>query len=437
MPSPEQTPCEHTPTPETGDAQVLLFPEGFAWGSGTCPTQVEGEIVNDWAGYRAADQHTPGDGPNHWRRYRYDFRCMSSMNLNAYRLGFDWGRIQTGPLQPFDREVFLRYMEMLAELRGYGIEPYLTLFHAACPQWLQEEGGWLNPKAPDYFEDFAQKIAENTDGEILHYITMDEPVVYALNAYVFGQFPPFKHNRIDLFLRAVRHLRKGHARAARILKQIHPDARIGIAKHARSFEPLRKWHPLDQISTRITDKVLNQWGLSKFLRHRSESLCDFLMVNYEGRLRFRNLTPFAPRSDFTDRELEARGAVCDDKWEMAPNALPRILRELGKRTGLPLLVTGGISTPNESLRIRLLKQHLRACYDAIDYGVDVRGFFYWPLIDSFDWRDGYKYQSGLVSVNFSSPERRRDIRRTGCVYREIARRNGLLLEPDQIQQQPK
>jgi len=437
MPLPEPASDADTENDDTGQPDVLAFPEGFAWGSGTCPTQVEGEITNDWVGYRAADRHSPGDGPNHWRRYRYDFRCMSSMNLNAYRMGFDWGRIQPGPLQEFDREPFLRYMEMLAELRGYGIEPYLTLFHAACPRWLQEEGGWLNPQAPDYFEDFAQRIAQNTDGEILHYITIDEPVVYALNAYVFGQFPPFKRNRFDLFLIALRHLRKGHARAARVLHAIQPEARIGIAKHARSFEPLRKWHPLDQLSSRLADRVLNQWGLGKFLRHRGESLCDFLMVNYEGRLRFHNFTPFAPRSDYTDKELSAVGAICDDKWEMAPQILPRILKDLGKRTGLPLVVTGGISTPNESLRIRLLKQHLKACYDAIDYGADVRGFFYWPLIDSFDWRDGYKYQSGLVSVNFNSPERRRDIRRTGCVYREIARRNGLIPEPEDELEQTK
>jgi beta-glucosidase len=89
------------------------------------------------------------------------------------------------------------------------------------------------------------------------------------------------------------------------------------------------------------------------------------------------------------------------------------------------MITGhGISTEDEGLRVRLLKEHLQECHQAIAAGVDLRGYFYWSLLDNFDWSEGLSQKFGLVAVCFEDPERRRDIRRTGCVYGEIARHNG-------------
>jgi beta-glucosidase len=36
---------------------------------------------------------------------------------------------------------------------------------------------------------------------------------------------------------------------------------------------------------------------------------------------------------------------------------------------------------------------------ALSEGVDLRGYFYWSLLDNFEWADGYWPQFGLASVD--------------------------------------
>ena len=54
-------------------------------------------------------------------------------------------------------------------------------------------------------------------------------------------------------------------------------------------------------------------------------------------------------------------------------------------------------------------------------GVDVRGFFYWSLLDNFEWQFGYTKKFGLLSVDFSDAELPRRMNRVGEFYREICK----------------
>ena len=198
---------------DASPVQPLTLPDDFILGTATSPIQVEGEIFSDWSDFVARDGSRPNNGPNHWRRYRFDFRCMADMNLKAYRLGFEWARLQRGPRADFDREVMFRYLEMLAELRGYGVQPFLSLFNFSSPMWLAKKGGWLADDAPDLFADFVDRVAIMTDGEVKHWVTMHEPMLYSLMAYVMGEFPPRCGGSRKQCLRALGNPQRGHALA--------------------------------------------------------------------------------------------------------------------------------------------------------------------------------------------------------------------------------
>jgi beta-glucosidase len=43
--------------------------------------------------------------------------------------------------------------------------------------------------------------------------------------------------------------------------------------------------------------------------------------------------------------------------------------------------------------------------DAIDAGVDVRGYLYWTAWDNFEWAEGYTQRFGLIAVNRDTQER--------------------------------
>jgi beta-glucosidase len=173
--------------------------------------------------------------------------------------------------------------------------------------------------------------------------------------------------------------------------------------------------------------VFDRWALSRFLRHDGKPVCDFVGANYYGRLRFRGLTGVSPLTGYDAGRLKAEfGAEADDMWEQDPAGLADCLRELARRTGLPVYVTeNGVATTDEALRTRYLQEHLRACHAAIAGGTDVRGFFYWSLLDNFEFGEGLAKRFGLLSVNYVDPNRRRELRPAAREYAEIVRRNGV------------
>ena len=52
-----------------------------------------------------------------------------------------------------------------------------------------------------------------------------------------------------------------------------------------------------------------------------------------------------------------------------------------------------------------LETYTAAMHDAISAGADVRGYFAWSLLDSFEWGAGYTNPFGLVHVDFETQKR--------------------------------
>jgi beta-glucosidase len=50
-------------------------------------------------------------------------------------------------------------------------------------------------------------------------------------------------------------------------------------------------------------------------------------------------------------------------------------------------------------RIAYLRAHLEAVAAAVQRGVDVRGYYVWSLLDSFEWANGFTTPYGLVHVD--------------------------------------
>lgn len=131
-------------------------------------------------------------------------------------------------------------------------------------------------------------------------------------------------------------------------------------------------------------------------------------------------------------------------WEVQPEGLTRLLQRISAdyAEGIPLYVTeNGAAYPdvvelggngdttaantagiterwvNDAERSSYLKNHLMAVLDAIDAGVDVRGYFYWSLMDNFEWAWGYGKRFGLIYVDFATQDR--IIKESGHTYGKI------------------
>jgi beta-glucosidase len=67
-------------------------------------------------------------------------------------------------------------------------------------------------------------------------------------------------------------------------------------------------------------------------------------------------------------------------------------------------------------RASFLVAHLDAVADAIEAGADVRGYFYWSLLDNFEWAWGYEKRFGLVRVDYATQAR--TLKHSALAYRD-------------------
>ena len=110
--------------------------------------------------------------------------------------------------------------------------------------------------------------------------------------------------------------------------------------------------------------------------------------------------------------------------ERYPEGLEKILPYLTQKFGLPVYITEhGASSMDESFRDRDLHSYLSRLHNAIAAGADVRGFFYWSLLDNFEWTFGYSKKFGLLSVDFDDERLPRKMKPLGEIYRSICQRN--------------
>ena len=66
----------------------------------------------------------------------------------------------------------------------------------------------------------------------------------------------------------------------------------------------------------------------------------------------------------------------------------------------------------------ILRSHIRAIADAIDQGVDVRGYFVWSLLDNFEWASGYTKRFGIYHVDYETQVR--ILKHSGFWYKTLA-----------------
>jgi beta-glucosidase len=104
-------------------------------------------------------------------------------------------------------------------------------------------------------------------------------------------------------------------------------------------------------------------------------------------------------------------------WDIVPEGLTRLLVWISENYGNPdIYVTenGGAfkdtlsadkSSCKDPDRISYLKSHFSACKNAMEQGVNLKGYYLWSFIDNFEWAYGYTKRFGVTYVDFNTQER--------------------------------
>lgn len=411
----------------------LKFPPGFLWGAATSAHQVEGGTRNNWSAWEIANSerltdearkkwpdwqkerfpemfdpqnYVSGRTCDHYNLYEKDFDIAKELGHNAHRFSIEWSRVEPSEGK-FDEKEIEHYRAVIKALKKRGLEPFVTLWHWTNPLWLEERGGCESKEFPFCFSRYAGKMAEYFKDEIKFWITVNEPTSVIANAYLRGHWPPQKKS-FWLAWKMFGVFAQSHIAAYEKIHRISPEAQVGFANILHSFEPYRKKNFLDKLGVAVAKYLTNR----KMLK-LTRGFNDFLAVQYYFHNRFK----------FPSKNYLRSEDVSDLNWEIYPHGIYRILRKL-KEYKLPIYVTeNGLADAADSRRAQFIKDHLFWMHKAISEGADVRGYFYWSLLDNFEWDKGFWPRFGLVEIDYKTLERK--VRPSAREYAKICKNNEL------------
>jgi beta-glucosidase len=443
------------------------FPDGFLWGAATSAYQIEGSPLADGAGpsvwHRFA--HTPGMVANgdtgdvacdHYRRWRDDVALMLELGLGAYRFSIAWGRILpegTGRVNSAGLDFYARLVDALLEA---GIRPCATLYHWDLPAALDDRGGWLNRDVAGWFAEYAAIVFRALDDRVELWTTLNEPWVVVDGGYLHGKLAPGHHSLFEAPI-AAHHLLLAHAAAVEAYRA-EGRHEIGIVVNLEPKHALTDSES-DHAARDRADAYMNRWYLDPVLVGRYPDQMSELFGAAWPDFPPRDLDRIRQPIDYLGVNYYTRGVMCDAPtllppgvgrvivphrthtmtcWEVYPDGLAETLIAVRERYGeIPLYVTeNGAAfydppvadgdTVLDPLRVAYFRDHLRAARQAIQDGVDLRGYFAWSLLDNFEWAHGYDMRFGLVHVDYST--QKRTLKESGRFYSEVIRTNGEALE---------
>ncbi len=455
---------------------MARFPEGFLWGTATASYQIEGAVNEDGKGPSVWDtfSHTPGKvyrgdtgdiACDHYHRLEEDLDLMADLGLRAYRFSIAWPRVQPEGSGPANQKGLDFYRRLVEGLRARSIEPMPTLYHWDLPQALEDKGGWTSRETSERFAEYTGIVYEALADSVMFWITLNEPWVVAWMGHAMGVHAP-GHRDTTKALSATHHLLLGHGLALERMRTAkHDDNRLGITLSFSSVRAASE-DPADVEAARRVDGNTNRLYLDPLFRgnypqdmlehYRAHS--DFAFVR-EG-----DLETISAPVDFLGVNYYYRKTVVDGEndsglktaerypdlsattvlpegvettamgWPIEPDGLRDLLVRLHEEyTDVPIYITENgravydyvdpEGEVKDEERISYLDAHFRAAHEAMQDGVDLRGYLVWSLLDNFEWAFGYSKRFGLIFVEYGT--QRRIPKSSSRWYGEVIERNGL------------
>jgi beta-glucosidase len=418
------------------------FPSDFVWGAATASYQIEGAAHEDGRGESVWDRFcaTPGkvrSGDNgdvacdFYHRYPEDVRLMKGLGLDAFRFSIAWPRVLPQGRGAVNQAGLDFYDRLVDELLANEIEPFATLFHWDTPQALEDEGGWPARSTAEAFLEYTEAVVGRLGDRVRHWITHNEPWVYAWVGHAWGAHAPGRTSEPDA-VAVAHHLLLSHGWAVEAIRRAAPDARVGITLNLAQVYPATDT-PEDEAAAYRRDGEDNRWFLDPAFRGSYPA--DLLERNelVAPYVRDGDLDAISAPLDFLginnySRFIVAAGADgprtvgnpdaqhTDMGWEVYPDGLHDVLVRVARdyEPAAIYITENGAAFPDVRVhdgavhdieRTAYLESYIGAVGRAISGGAPVKGYFVWSLLDNFEWAYGYSKRFGIVYIDFPTLER--------------------------------
>jgi beta-glucosidase len=425
--------------PNSKFSLAAKFPPTFSWGVATSAYQIEGAAHEDGRGASIWDtfSHTRGkiiDGStgdvacDHYHRYAEDIEIIAGLNVDSYRFSIAWPRVQPNGFGGWNEPGFDFYSRLIDKLTEKKIKIHITLYHWDLPQALQDKGGWLNRDTTIHFAEYAAEVARRFGNRVATIATHNEPWCTSVLGHGTGQFAPGMADP-DAAVQVSHHLLLSHGLAIQEMRRVNSSAKLGIV--------LNQWTAMPATQSEQDIKMAQveyaksvQWYMDPIFKGKYPELAleninrdvfvvfpddlrdihqpiDFLGVNYYTRVVCSAESPKV--------KPEGRLGFSDMGWETYPQGLTDLLLALHQEYTLPpiYITENGIAvadkiqdgTISDQQRIDYIALHLDAIATAREQGVQVDAYFYWSLMDNFEWNSGYEKRFGLIYVDYATQKR--------------------------------
>jgi beta-glucosidase/6-phospho-beta-glucosidase/beta-galactosidase len=408
-------------------------------------------------------------GPGFFELFDQDIgRAHDELHNNALRLSIEWSRIF--PKSTFDtsgnealraiasRDALDYYHAVFAALRSRGMKPFVTINHYTLPDWIHDaigcnllfitcaKKGWADrEKIVPEIAKYAGFVADEFGGEVDDWATLNEP----FSAVVIPSYlapspdrsnPPGAHLHVGTAKDAMVAMIEGHARMydavhAADTKDADGDgiaAKVGIVYNMQAVAPLTSSKE-DTAAADDARYFMNEMFLNGVARgdldrdwngnveHRDDlaGRLDFIGVNYYARY-FAQAVPLEQTlgAGLISTKITFNFVTPKIDWHYA-TGIKEVLHE-ASQYGVPLVISEtGVDDGAGTLSAAWVAQTLGNVRQALKEGVDVRGYYYWSLMDNYEWNHGPTMHFGLYAVDPN--DKHRIARDAVRVYGEIAK----------------
>ena len=415
------------------------FPKGFLIGAATAAHQVEGNNVHSDYWLQEQMPHSSFTEPSgiacdHYHRYEEDIRLLSDAGLNAYRFSVEWARIEPEEGR-FDETEIEHYRSVIRCCKAHGVEPIVTLMHFTSPAWLIRKGGWEAESTVEYFRRYAAFVAQKLGNELRYICTINEANMGLQLAAISKRFMLMAEQAKKAAASGAKQA-EGAVQVGMNFEKMMENMKFAAMENAQAFGTPQPQIFVSARTPQGDELVMRAHQAAKEAIH---AVCPQVQVGLTLSLHdlqalpggesfaeaawdeeFRHYLPYIEGDDFLGVQNYTRtqygpqgqlpapeGAeLTQMQYEFYPEALKHVIRRVREDFKGNLIVTeNGIAVSDDTRRVEFIRRAISGVQNCVADGIPVKGYFYWSLMDNFEWQKGYSMTFGLIAVDRETMKR--------------------------------
>ncbi|KAK4414868.1 Oleuropein beta-glucosidase [Sesamum alatum] len=390
---------------------------------------------------------------NHYNEFKEDVRLMKKLGLDAYRFSISWSRILPG-IEPYVTIFHFDVPQCLESEYGGFLSPRIVQdfaeFAEVCffefgdrvKYWITQNEPWSFTRNGYVGGNFppgrgSPSAQPRSKQALLH------RCVLGVDTTCFGGDAGTEPYIV------AHHLILAHAVAVDIYRknyQAVQGGKIGVTHMSIWCDPYTEAQEDIDAADRAIDFM---WGwfvapivtgdyppvmrkrvksrLPEFTPEQKKLITgsyDFIGMNYYTTYwgAYKPTPPNTPPTYTTDQEVEfffekdgvPIGEQAGSEWlYIVPYGIRKLLLHIKSRYNDPIIyiTENGVNEKNDTSlpiararrdehRIKYHQDHFAYIRQAMDEGVNIKGYFLWSLFDNYEWSEGYTVRFGIIYVDY-------------------------------------